>query len=241
MWKIGILEDDMAVGKELQTFLEANGYSAEFITPDLYSGKGQDLLVDYLLKDDLHLLLLDKGLPGIDGLHLCRRFRKQSDVPVIMITSNNDEMTELMAINYGADDFVAKPFNPNILAARIESVLRRSYKEPAANEIVISQEIDLDGQLISQQFTLGLLKGKISFGDKSVDLTRNEALILSALARKQGEVVSREDIIDALWDDCSFVDDNTLTVNMTRLKNKLEEIGIKNAIQTKRGWGYKLL
>lgn len=241
MWKIGILEDDMAVGKELVTFLEANGYDTDFITPDLYAGKGQDHLIDYLLKADINLLLLDKGLPEVDGLHLCRRFRKQSEVPVIMITSNNDEMTELMAINYGADDFVAKPFNPNILAARIESVLRRSYKESACEEIVINQEIDMDGNVIHQQFTLGLLKGKISFGNNSVDLTRNEALILSALARKQGEVVSREDIIDALWDDCSFVDDNTLTVNMTRLKNKLDEIGIKNAIQTKRGWGYKLL
>ena len=142
MRKIGILEDDEALGRELKYFLEANGYEARLVLPYDYAGKKADEVIQLLIDENLHLLLLDIGLPGVDGLHICKRFREQSEVPVIMITSKNDELTELMSINNGADDFVAKPFNPQILVAHMESVLRRAYKENTnSDEIKIVQNI----------------------------------------------------------------------------------------------------
>lgn len=243
MHKIGILEDDESLGRELQYFLESNGYEARWITPEEYAGKKADEVIAMLVEENLHLLLLDIGLPGLDGLHICKQFRQQSEVPVIMITSKNDELTELMSINNGADDFVAKPFNPQILVAHMESVLRRAYKETThSDEMHIKQQItDADGKTTQQEFVFEVLKGRIYNGTEAVELSKNEIQILQVLAKRQGEIVSRDDIINALWDNCMFVDDNTLTVNMTRLKGKLEDIGIVGAIVTKRGMGYQLL
>ena len=242
MNKIGILEDDEAMGKELQYYLESNGYEARWIEPAEYSGKKAEDLVKLLMEEKLHLLLLDIGLPGINGLHVCKEFRKSSECPVIMITSKNDDLTELMAINNGADDFVAKPFNPQILIAHMESVLKRVYKSSApSDEMHIVQEIEENGTKRHQEFDLELLKGRVMAGDSTAELSKNELQILKVLANNQGNIVSRDDIMNELWDNCMFVDDNTLTVNMTRLKGKLEEIGIKGAIVTKRGMGYQLL
>ena len=243
MKKIGILEDDEALGRELKYFLEANGYEARLVLPYDYAGKKADEVIQLLIDENLHLLLLDIGLPGVDGLHICKRFREQSEVPVIMITSKNDELTELMSINNGADDFVAKPFNPQILVAHMESVLRRAYKENTnSDEIKIVQNIsDSEGNEIKQEFVFEVLKGRITNGAEATELSKNEIQILKVLAKRQGEIVSRDDIINSLWDNCMFVDDNTLTVNMTRLKSKLEDIGINGAIVTKRGMGYQLL
>lgn len=243
MRKIGILEDDEALGRELQYFLESNGYEARWILPEEYAGKKSEDVLALLLRENLHLLLLDIGLPGVDGLHVCKQFRAQSEVPVIMITSKNDELTELMSINNGADDFVAKPFNPQILVAHMESVLRRAYKETGASEElrIVQAFTDASGQDIRQAFVFEVLKGRVTNGAESVELSKNEIQILQTLAKRQGEIVSRDDIINALWDNCMFVDDNTLTVNMTRLKGKLENIGIVGAIVTKRGMGYQLV
>ncbi len=243
MYRIGILEDDESLGRELQYFLESNGYETRWIAPEEYAGKKADEVIAMLVEENLHLLLLDIGLPGLDGLHICRQFRQQSEVPVIMITSKNDELTELMSINNGADDFVAKPFNPQILVAHMESVLRRAYKETThSDEMRITQQItDIDGNTTQQEFVFEVLKGRIYNGTEAVELSKNEIQILQVLAKRQGEIVSRDDIINALWDNCMFVDDNTLTVNMTRLKGKLEDIGIVGAIVTKRGMGYQLL
>ena len=243
MRRIGILEDDESLGRELQYFLESNGYEARRMTPEEYAGKKADEVIAMLVEENLHLLLLDIGLPGVDGLHICKQFRQQSEVPVIMITSKNDELTELMSINNGADDFVAKPFNPQILVAHMESVLRRAYKEMNhSDELRISQQItDELGNYVVQEFVFEVLKGRIYCGTEVAELSKNEIQILQVLAKRQGEIVSRDDIINALWDNCMFVDDNTLTVNMTRLKGKLEDIGIVGAIVTKRGMGYQLL
>lgn len=240
MKKIGILEDDEAMGKELQYYLESNGYEARWIEPTEYAGKKPQELVGFLLEEKLHLLLLDIGLPGVNGLHICKEFRRQSECPVIMITSKNDDLTELMAINNGADDFVAKPFNPQLLIAHMESVLKRTYKSAAvSDEMHVIQEIESDGEKRHQEFTLELSKGRVVAGT-SVELSKNELQILKLLVKNQGNIVSRDDIMNELWDNCMFVDDNTLTVNMTRLKGKLEEIGITGAIVTKRGMGYQL-
>lgn len=255
MKKIGILEDDEAMGKELQYYLESNGYEARWIEPTEYAGKKPEELVKLLLGENLHLLLLDIGLPGVNGLHVCKEFRNASDCPVIMITSKNDDLTELMAINNGADDFVAKPFNPQILIAHMESVLKRVYKAAGnSDELRVVQEIEVEGSLRRQEFVLELSKGRVVAGSASkgeagsgaaaggvVELSKNELQILKILAKNQGNIVSRDDIMNELWDNCMFVDDNTLTVNMTRLKGKLEDIGITGAIVTKRGMGYQLL
>lgn len=243
MRRIGILEDDETLGRELQYFLESNGYEASLFLPGEYAGKRADEVIELLTEEKLHLLLLDIGLPGVDGLHICKQFRSRSEVPVIMITSKNDELTELMSIHNGADDFVAKPFNPQILVAHMESVLRRAYKESShSDELRIVQDIvNAEGQTRQQEFIFEVLKGRISNGTESIELSKNEIQILQVLAKRQGEIVSRDDIINALWDNCMFVDDNTLTVNMTRLKGKLEDIGVTGAIVTKRGMGYQLL
>ncbi len=243
MKRIGILEDDEALARELIYFLESNGYEIEYISTQEYAGKKSEELVAILVSRNLHLLLLDIGLVGVNGLHICKLFRKESDVPVIMITSKNDELTELTAINNGADDFVAKPFNPQILVAHMESVLKRVYKDKgSAEEMRIVQKLTSpEGTAVTQEFVLELLKGRVLSNGKIAELTKNELLILKTLAQHQGEIVSREEIINGLWDDFMFVDDNTLTVNMTRLKGKLEDIGIVGAIVTKRGMGYQLL
>ena len=241
MKKIGILEDDEAMGKELSYYLDSNGYEARWIKPAEYAGKKPEELVRLLLDENLHLLLLDIGLPGVNGLHVCKEFRKETECPVIMITSKNDDLTELMAINNGADDFVAKPFNPQILIAHMETVMKRVYKASAASdEMRIAQEVEVDGVKRTQDFTLELLKGRVTAEGKTAELSKNELQILKVLAKNQGNIVSRDDIMNELWDNCMFVDDNTLTVNMTRLKGKLEDIGIKGAIVTKRGMGYQL-
>ena len=236
MYRIGILEDDLKIGSELKLFLEKNGYEAEFITPEKYSGINEDKMTDLLLNADLSLLLLDITLPGFDGIRICKAFRDRTGVPVIMITSDNSELTELMSIQSGADDFVPKPFNTRILLARIESVLRRVYSASAASSDV--KEVSLSG---GGSFKIDLSKGKISAdGFEETELTKNELHILRLLVSEQGKIVSRDKIMEELWDNEAFVDDNTLTVNMTRLKGKLEQIGISDAITTKRGMGYLL-
>lgn len=221
--KICVIEDEQKLCDEIVYFLNANGFEARAAKTEEYNAKS-------LLQGGCSMLLLDISLPGTDGLFLCREIRKESDIPIIIITSNNMEITELMAMNCGADDFVTKPFNPQILLARMEAILKRVYKN-TENE----NRFYLDG------FIFDSGQGTIQNGENKEDLTKNEVRILLSLARKRGEIVSREEIIENLWENHLFVDDNTLTVNMTRLKNKLEEIGIKDVIMTKRGMGYQLL
>lgn len=235
MYKIGILEDDMKMGEELKLFLESNGYIGRFIEPAEYVGLKEDQLIDKLIDEKLALLLLDIGLPGFDGIKICKSYRDKTSTPVIMITSDNSELTELMSIQSGADDFVPKPFNTRILLARMEGVLKRTYKSQENADTV---KVELES---GDAFTLDIMKGKIE-GEKGeeVILSKNELQILTLLVRKKGVIVSRDDIISFLWDNDAYVDDNTLTVNMTRLKGKLEQIGIVNAVTTRRGMGYIL-
>lgn len=235
MRKIGILEDDKKLGEELKYFLETNGYEVRYFEVGEYEGQPESFLVKLLLDEGLHLLLLDIGLPRIDGSHVCKSYRAQTDSPVIMITSNNSEMTELMCITNGADDFVPKPFNPQILLARMEMVLKRVYKENgASDEVSVTTAHDVT-------FSIDFARGKITSGGESVELSKNELQIIKILVNHHGEIVSRDDIIDYLWDNKAFVDDNTLTVNMTRIKSKLESVGVTDAIVTRRGMGYLLV
>lgn len=220
MSKILIVEDDKKLREELIKYLRNNMYEAEGLNN--FSNSIEDIL-----KFNADLVLLDINLPNIDGEYILKELRKVSNVPIIMITSKDTELDELISLNYGADQYVTKPFNLQILLAKIASLLRRSASF-SSNQNKIEM----------QDFILNLSKSSLEKGKKEIELTKNELKILHFLVSKRGQIVSREEIINYLWDSESFIDDNTLTVNMTRLRGKLEEIGLGKNIETKRGQGY---
>ena len=222
MYKILIVEDDKKLREELKIFLNKNGYEAKILEDFTDT-------INEILKAKADLILLDINLPNFDGEYILKEVRKTSQVPIIIITSRDNEMDELLSINYGADHYVTKPFNIQILLAKIASVLRRSTSLETA-----SDKIDC------HEFILNISKSLIEKENKKIELTKNELKILHFLVQRRGKIVTREDIMNYLWDSENFIDDNTLTVNMTRLRNKLGEIGLKDLIQTKRGQGYIL-
>ncbi len=222
MQKILIVEDDKKLREELEIFLNKNGYETEIL-------KEFTNTIKDILNAKADLVLLDINLPGFDGEYILKEVRKVSEVPIIIITSRDNEMDELLSMNYGADHYVTKPFNIQILLAKIASVLRRSTTSEIA-----SDKIDC------HEFVLNISKSLIEKADIKIELTKNELKILHFLVQRRGRIVSREEIMEYLWDSESFIDDNTLTVNMTRLRNKLDQIGLKELITTKRGQGYIL-
>ncbi len=222
MQKILIVEDDEKLRNELEIFLSHQGYQAECL-------KKFDNTIHDILEINPNLILLDINLPGVDGEYICKEIRKQSDMGIIAVTSRDNELDELVSINYGADHYITKPFNIHILLAKVNSLLRRtnSNSEP-------KNKID------AKDFILNISNSTIIKDDKIIDLTKNEYKILKYLIENREKIVSREDIMDCLWENESFIDDNTLSVNITRLRSKLEELGLKDIIETKRGQGYIL-
>ncbi|MFR6311537.1 response regulator transcription factor [Anaerofustis stercorihominis] len=218
MSRILVVEDDNKLRGELTLYLKNNGYEVSEILDFKHS-------VDIILAGNADLILLDITLPGIDGEYICKEVRKSSDIPIIMLTSRNNEMDELLSINYGADDYVTKPYNPRILIARIEALLKRANKN-------FSDVIFYNG------LKLNISKSTFSYNDKEIDLSKNELKILHFLLKNKSRIVSRDELMDYLWDNNEFVDDNTLTVNINRLRKKLESVELKNFIETKRGQGY---
>lgn len=221
MWRIFVVEDDASIRQELICLLEKYGYSCQ-------TSEDYQHLDRAILQAEPHLVLLDINLPYCDGYHLCRQVRRASDVPIIIVTSRDSQADELMGMNLGADDFIAKPYNPQILLARIASLLRRSYAA-ATSDRMIHREVTL---LVSQ--------GQVSYQDQSCELTRNELGILQLMMSQPGRIFSRDEIMNHLWQSDQFIDDNTLTVNINRLRKKLESIGIENFLITKRGQGYRI-
>ena len=222
MQKILIVEDDKKIRKELETFLNKNGFVAKVL--ERYENTIQDIL-----NENADLVLLDINLPYTDGEFVCKEIRKKSDVPIIMVTSRDNEIDELMSLNYGADQYVTKPYNIQILLAKINGLLKRNKK--SETEI---QKIDCDG------FVINIGERAIEKEDKKIELTKNEYSILYYLSKNKGRIVSRDDIMDYLWESEEFIDDNTLSVNVKRLRNKLEELGFVDKIETRRGQGYLL-
>ncbi|MEG2290796.1 MAG: response regulator transcription factor [Clostridium sp.] len=220
MEKIIIIEDTESIREELQTFLTRYGY--EVVAPTNFENIIQDIE-----KENANIILLDINLPVFDGYYICREVRKKSDVPIIIVTSRDSEVDELMSMNLGADDFITKPYNTQILLARISSILKRTYGKSVNQDLITYKEL-----------TLNLSSGTISIGENSLEITKNEIKILSYLIKNKGKIISRESLMDHLWNSDFFIDDNTLSVNVTRLRKKLEEIGMKNAIETRRGLGY---
>jgi len=218
-----IVEDNPRIRMELSVFLESNGFLCT--APQSFENLAGE--TDFT---SLHLVLLDINLPGIDGFFLCRKIRALSEVPIIVVTSRDTELDELMAMNLGADDFITKPYHPQILLARITSVLKRVYRETSSDR----------DRVTCGSFDLILSRSVILYKGRETELTKNELRILSALQEHLGKIVSREDLMTQLWNSDLFVDDNTLTVNVNRLRAKLAEIGLSDVIETRRGMGYLL-
>lgn len=219
--KIYIVEDEEAIRMELITLLEKYGYSCESCSV-FKNITGQILAVEP------ELILLDINLPFQDGFTVCREVRKSSDVPIIVLTSRNTDFDELMSLNIGADDFIAKPYNAQVLIARIQKVIKRTY------------EVQNNSILIHKGLTINLLKATMCCGESEVELTKNELGILRLLVMNKGNVIPREEIINELWQSEEFIDENTLNVNMVRLRKKLTEIGLPRYLETKRGLGYRV-
>lgn len=219
--KLYIVEDDVSIRVELTTLLEKYGYHC--VSSDDFEHIAQDIL-----NAAPSLVLLDINLPYRDGFAVCRELRKQSDVPVIVLTSRNTDFDELLSLNIGADDFISKPYNAQVLLARIQKLLKRTY------------EVQASSVLIHKGLTLNLLKGTMVCAGREAEVTKNELGILRLLILNKGNVIPRDAIIDELWQSEEFIDENTLNVNIVRLRKKLAEIGLPGYLETKRGMGYRV-
>ena len=222
MKRILIIEDDEKLRCELETFLNKNGFVATSLNK--FNNAVEDIL-----NEKTDLLLLDINLPYTDGEFICKEIRKTSNVPIIMVTSRDSEMDELLSLNYGADQYVTKPYNIQILLAKIVGLLKRNQN--AGNN---PDKIDCG------EFVLNTAGRIIEKEDNKVELTKNEYKILEYLVIHRQQVISRDEIMDYLWESEEFVDDNTLNVNIKRLRMKLEELGLTDQIETRRGQGYIL-
>lgn len=220
MYKIFIVEDDVSMAEAMKRQIASWGN-------EVYCARNFQNIIEEFTEFDPHLVLLDIMLPFYNGYHWCTEIRKLSNVPVIFISSASDNMNIVMAMNMGGDDFIAKPFDLNVLTAKIQAVLRRSY--------------DMGGKIPVLEHNgaiLNLNDTTLSYNDKKLTLTRNDFRILQTLMHNKGKVVSRETLMTALWEVDCYVEENTLTVNINRLRKKLESIGLNNFIKTKVGLGY---
>ena len=220
MTKILVVEDDHQIQQELVLLLQRNGFEAQALTS--FESVPQQIVTAHP-----DLVLLDLNLPGIDGQQICREVRQLSNVPIIVVTSRNTDLDELMVLSLGADDFIAKPYNTQILLMHITSVLRRA-----------NSDVTTGTKLSHAGVTLDSSSCKVSANQMSVELTKNELRILSLLMQNVGTVVSRQRIQEELWQSDEFVDDNTLTVNISHLRNTLASIGVEDFVMTRRGLGY---
>lgn len=220
MHKIMIVEDDKTIARILNESLTKWGFDSFYITDF------NDVTKQFIDQKP-SMVLLDITLPAYNGYYWCSEIRKISKVPIIFISSNTGNMDIVMAMNMGGDDFITKPFDLSVVVAKIQALLRRSYSYQEEVNVIEHKGI-----------ILNLNEGAFLYQDRKVDLTKNEFGILSVLFVKIGNIVSREDIMKKLWDDDCFIDENTLTVNVTRLRKKLEDVGLNNFILTKKGMGY---
>lgn len=222
MYKILVIEDDIVISAEIMKHLLKWGYQVEAITDF-------NAVTKQFLHFEPHLVLMDIGLPFYNGYYWCGEIRKLSKVPIIFVSSASDNMNIVMAVNMGGDDFITKPFELEVLAAKVQAILRRTYSFQ-------TQTMELEHRGV----ILNLSDATLLYQGEKIELTKNEFRILQLLYEHIGSTVSREQIMKTLWDNECFVDDNTLTVNVTRIRKKLEEVGIFELIQTKKGMGYMI-
>ncbi|AWB44772.1 DNA-binding response regulator [Paenibacillus sp. CAA11] len=235
MYRIYIVEDDVKIRTILKKTLEKYGLEALTAT-------GFKELMPELIEYDPHLVLLDINLPYYDGYYWCRQIRARSNLPIIFLSARSGEMDQVMAIEHGGDDYITKPIRLELLIAKVKGVLRRAYGEYAKqmNEAYEkTSELSLN-MVEAAGLRLDLGRNELHFQGSLVTLTQNEQLLARCLLERYASIVSREKLLECLWNDTQFVDDNTLTVNVTRLRKKLEEIGLPHAIVTVRGQGYRL-
>lgn len=220
MKKIFIVEDDKSICMELVEILENEGYAASYLI-DFEHSKEE------ILAAGADLILMDINIPGINGRNLLKEIRKESDIPVIMVTSRTSEMDEVLSMSYGADDYITKPYNPTILLLRIAAVLKRMEGSQNAASYRGAE--------------VNFSKGTIRLGEKEQVLTKNEMIIFQRLLSSKDKIVSRDEIMTDLWDNEEYVNDNALTVNISRLRTKLSELGLPDAIETRKRQGYRLI
>ena len=220
MYRILLVEDDNVIASQVEKHLTAWGYEVCRATDY------QNILADFAAFQP-HLVLLDIGLPFFNGYHWCTEIRRVSKVPILFLSSASDSMNIVMAMNMGADDFICKPFDLSVLTAKIQAVLRRSYDYNDKVNVITHK-----GAILNTS------DATLSYESKKIDLTKNDFKILQALMENRGSVVSRETLMQRLWETDSFVDENTLSVNVTRLRAKLSAAGLHDFITTKKGLGY---
>lgn len=219
MSKIFIVEDDASIRTELSQLLENAGYKTESLTDF-------DNAAENILAASSDLILLDINLPRINGEMLLKEIRKTSETPVIMVTSRTSETDEVLSMSYGADDYITKPYNPTILLLRISAVLKRSSKTNTNQTY--------------RDLQVNTAKGTLSSEEDEIILTKNEMIIFQLLLDRQGEIVTRDELMTALWDNDEYVNDNALTVNVSRLRSKLSGFGYDDAVETRKKQGYVL-
>lgn len=222
MYKIMIVEDDEVISTTLKKHLEKWEYDV-FCVQDFHH------VLESFIEFSPDLVLLDIYLPSFDGYHWCQEMRKISQVPIIFISSANENMNIVMAMNMGGDDFINKPFDLNVMTAKIQAILRRTYSFSKEFHILSYQNVILD-----------LHDASLIYQDQKLSLTKNELKILELMFEKPEMIISRDEIMNYLWEDHQFVDDNTLSVNVNRLRKKLDDIGLNHLINTKKGMGYIL-
>ena len=220
MKKILIVEDDKIICEELKELLNNAGYDACML-------EAFNNAKDRILEIKPNLILLDINIPFLNGELLLKELRKESDVPVIMVTSKNTEVDEVLSMSYGADDFITKPYNPTILLLRVAAVLKR-YNKHSDN-------------LVYRDMVINPSKGTLGRGDNEVLLTKNEMIVFMYLFNHVGKIVTRDELMTDLWNNNEYINDNALTVNVSRLRGKLKDIGYEDAIETRKGQGYILL
>ena len=222
MFKIIIVEDDKEIREELKILLENSGHQVKLVTDF-------ENVPQKIIDEQAHLVLLDINLPNKSGYEICSTIRTKSNIPIIFVTSRNNSMDELKGIMLGGDDYIEKPYNVPILLARIQNLLNRTYQKENKESIIEYKGIVLD-----------ILKSTIKYQEKEIELTKTELKTLYFLLQHKDIIVPRADIINYLWDNEVYADDNSLSVIITRIREKIKELGIDNFIETKRGQGYKL-
>lgn len=219
MQKIKIIEDDLSIANELKETLINAGFEV-VVTKDFSN------ILDQVKKESPNLILLDINLPGINGEILLQKIRRESNIPIIMVTSKNSEVDEVLSMSYGADDYITKPYNPTILLLRIGAVLKRTER---TTEKLSYHDLEVIPQ-----------KGILKKQDQEIILTKNEMIIFLYLLQNQGKITTRDELMTDLWNNDEYINDNALTVNISRLRSKLKEIGYEEAIETRKGQGYIL-
>lgn len=220
MKKILIIEDEEIIRNELKTLLENSGYRA--LALENFTN-----VKEKIKNSKSDLILLDINLPNINGEMLLKEIRKESNIPIIMVTSRSLEVDEVLSISYGADDYITKPYNPTILLLRIQNIFKRMENS--------RDDLFYDDIIVNPK------KGTLEKDEKVLELTKNEMIIFTCLLSNRGRIVTRDDLMTDLWNNNEFINDNALTVNISRLRNKLQDFGIQNKIETKKGQGYKLI